>query len=71
MAFRQLTPAFKVEAFSRVKRHGDITRIAEETGYSKPMVSRTLNGQRNNITIVNKAYRLVKDRLQNLKLQSA
>lgn len=67
MAFRHLTPAYKLEAFARAKRRGDINRIAEETGYSQPMVSLTLNGQRNNEKIVNKAYRLVKDRQPNLQ----
>lgn len=62
MAFRKLTPAFKMEAFNRARRQGDIQRIAEQTGYSEPMVSLTLSGKRNNERIVNTAYRMIKDR---------
>lgn len=67
MAFRKLNPVYKIVAFTEAKRHGDITRIAEQTGFSEPMVSLTLRGLRNNEAIVNKAYRLVKDRQTNLQ----
>jgi hypothetical protein len=41
---------------------GDIATVAKKTGYSFDMASKTLRGLRNNETIVNTAYRLVKDR---------
>jgi len=62
MAYRELTTTYKVKAFNQARRQGDIQTIAEATGYSQAMVSMTLNGQRNNETIVNRAYRLVRKR---------
>jgi hypothetical protein len=71
MAFQKLNPVYKIVAFTEAKRRGDVTRVADETGYSTSMVSKTLRGLRNNMSIVNKAYRLVKDRQTNLqKLQA-
>jgi len=69
--YRELNPVYKIVAFTEAKRHGDNVRIAQETGYSESHVSNTLRGRRNNATIVNKAYRLVKDRQTNLQLLSA
>lgn len=71
MAYQKLNPVYKIVAFTEAKRRGDVTRVADETGYSTSMVSKTLRGLRNNMSIVNKAYRLVKDRQTNLqKLQA-
>jgi len=62
MAYKQLSTTYKVKAFNKAKRQGDISTIAESTGYSQAMVSMTLNGQRNNEAIVNRAYSLVRKR---------
>lgn len=67
MAFQKLNTVYKIVAFTEAKRHGDINRIAEETGFTQAYVSMTLRGKRNNESIVNKAYRLVKDRQTNLQ----
>ena len=67
MAYKALNPVYKIVAFTEAKRRGDVTRVADETGYSTSMVSKTLRGLRNNMSIVNKAYRLVKDRQTNLQ----
>jgi predicted transcriptional regulator len=66
MSFRFLPTAYKLVKFAEAKRRNDIVGIAKETGFSQSMVSKTLSGLRNNTTIVNKAYRLVKDRQTNL-----
>ena len=66
MSFRFLPVAYKLVKFAEAKRRNDLTTIAQETGYSISMVSKTLQGLRNNETIVNKAYRLIKDRQSNL-----
>jgi predicted transcriptional regulator len=71
MAYRELNPVYKIVAFTEAKRRGDINRIAKETGYTQAMVSMTLRGKRNNVSIVNKAYRIVKSRQTNLQLLSA
>ena len=67
MANKNLTTEAKVKVFNKAKRLGDIAKLARETGYSESMVSRTLSGQRNNESIVEKAYKLVSRR----KLASA
>jgi predicted transcriptional regulator len=66
MSFRFLPTAYKLVKFAEAKRRNDITNISQETGYSNSMVSKTLSGLRNNELIVNKAYRIVKDRQTNL-----
>ena len=71
MAYKELSPVYKIVAFTEAKRHGDMEVIAKMTGYSSSMVSKTLRGIRNNSSIVNKAYRLVKDRQTNLQRLSA
>lgn len=62
MAYRNLPTIFKVVAFRDAMKKGDLNEVANRTGYSYDMVSKTLRGLRNNETIVNTAYRLVKDR---------
>jgi hypothetical protein len=64
--YQELPVAFKIASYNRAQRRGDVTKIAEETGYSRSMVSRTLRGLRNNTEIVNKGYRLIRNRQSNL-----
>ena len=71
MAFQKLNTVYKIVAYTEAKRRGDVTRIAKETGFTPAMVCMTLQGKRNNETIVNKAYRLVKDRQTNLQRLTA
>lgn len=70
MAFRELSQVYKIVAFTEAKRRGDVNRIAQETGFSHSHVVNTLRGRRNNESIVNKAYRIVKDRQTNLQVIS-
>ena len=71
MAYKNLSAIYKIVAFTEAKQHGDQARIAQETGYSLKHVNNVLRGRRNNTTIVNKAYRLVKDRSTNLQKLAA
>jgi len=71
MAFKNLSPVYKIVAFTESKQHGDQTRIAAETGYSVKHVNNVLRGRRNNTAIVNKAYRLVRSRTTNLQKLAA
>lgn len=64
---KESNPVYKIVVFTEAKQHGDINRIAKETGYSTSMVSNTLKGLRNNPAIVDAAYRLVQDRPTNLQ----
>ena len=57
-----MTTAQKLKAFNNAKRRGDISTLTTRTGFSNAMVSMTLSGQRNNETIVDSAYRLVRRR---------
>ncbi len=57
-----MTTTQKRSTFQRARRTGDITVLAEQTGFSPAMVSMTLSGKRNNEAIVEKAYRLVRRR---------
>jgi len=57
-----MTTTQKLKTINRARRTGDVARLSEETGYSQAMVSMTLSGQRNNETIVEQAYRLVRRR---------
>ena len=68
MSYRVLPTAFKLVKFAEAKRLNDVTIIAKETGYSTSHVSNVLHGRRSNESIVNKAYRLVKDRQTNLTM---
>ena len=62
MSYRNLPTTFKIVAFRDAMKSGDLATVATKTGYSFDMVSKTLRGLRNNESIVNAAYRLVKDR---------
>lgn len=68
MSYRVLPTAYKLVKFAEAKRLNDVTIIAKETGYSASHVSNVLYGRRSNESIVNKAYRLVKDRQSNLTM---
>ena len=62
MANTNATTATKIKVFNQAKRLGDISKLANKTGYSPSMVSMTLSGQRNNEFIVESAYKLVSRR---------
>lgn len=62
MSYQKLPTIFKVVAFRDAMKRGDLQKVANKTGFSYDMVSKTLRGVRNNESIVNTAYRLVKDR---------
>lgn len=68
MSYRILPQAYKLVKFAEAKRQNDVMVIAKETGYSQSHVSNVLYGRRNNDSIVNKAYRLIKDRQTNLTM---
>lgn len=52
----KLSTSEKLRAISRRLRKGDISAIADKTGYDQSHVSRVLRGERNNDSIVNAAY---------------
>lgn len=55
----------KAASINRRLRQGDITRIAEVTGYSTTHVSDVLAGKQFNDRIINKSFDLTRGRVSN------
>lgn len=51
------------------QRRGDVTKVAENTGYSISHCSRVIRGIRNNDRILQEAYRITRRRIKNSELQ--
>lgn len=56
----------KISRANRKLRSGDVTRVAESTGFSPNYVSEVLSGKYNNSRIVNAAYDLSRGRVSNV-----
>jgi len=56
----------KISRTNRKLRLGDITRVAQETGFSPNYVSEVLSGKYNNERIVNAAYDYSRGRISNV-----
>lgn len=55
----------KISRANRKLRSGDVTRVADYTGFSPNYVSEVLSGKYNNSRIVNAAYDLSRGRISN------
>lgn len=55
-SYNKLSYTQKLANYNQRKRHGDVTIIAEKTGYSSTHVSDVLNGKYENSRIMNAAY---------------
>jgi ABC-type molybdenum transport system ATPase subunit/photorepair protein PhrA len=56
----------KLSFFTHRQKQGDVTRIAEETGYSTSHISNMINGARRvNDTVANAMYNLTRRRMKN------
>lgn len=66
--YRTRTYIQKSAMTNRRLREGDITRIAQRTGYSTTHVSDVLSGKEFNNRIMNKAFDMLRGRIQNSKL---
>lgn len=64
-SYTKLTYIQKVSRINRRLRTGDISRIADETGYSTTHVSDVVSGKYFNDSIVNKAYDMTRSRVSN------
>jgi hypothetical protein len=64
-SYQKLTYIQKVSRTNRKLRQGDITRIAENTGYSATHVSDVIAGNEFNDRIVNAAYDMTRGRKAN------
>ena len=63
--YAKLTYIQKVSRINRRLRTGDITRIADGTGYSTTHVSDVVSGKYFNDSIVNRIYDLTRNRVSN------
>lgn len=64
-SYKKLSYIQKVSRINRKLRNGDISRIAQETGYSTTHVSDVVSGKYFNDTIVNRIYDLTRSRKSN------
>jgi hypothetical protein len=63
--YTKLNYTQKVSRVNRKLRTGDITKVAETTGYSTTHVSDVLSGKYFNDRIVNEAYDMTRNRMSN------
>jgi endonuclease V-like protein UPF0215 family len=64
-SYKKLTYAQKVSLINRKLRIGDITLIAESTGYSQGYVSLVASGKYENQRIINALYDRTRGRMPN------
>lgn len=64
--YTKLSYTQKISRTNRKMRLGDVTRVAEATGFSPNYVSEVLSGKYNNERIVNEAYDYTRGRISNV-----
>ena len=70
-SYTKLSYIQKVSRVNRKLRLGDVTKVADTTGFSTTHVSDVLSGKYFNVKIVNEAYDMTRGRLSNVfKLSS-
>ena len=62
---KRVPKLIKMTVIASRQRRGDVTRVAEATGYSVSHVSRVMRGERNNEGILSSAYRRTRRRVKN------
>jgi hypothetical protein len=65
--YTKLSYIQKATRVNRKLRTGDISRVAEATGFSSAHVSDVVSGKYFNDTILNKAYDMTRGRMSNTK----
>lgn len=63
--YNKLGPVQKLAIVNSRLRHGDISRIAKETGFSSSTVSKVIEGNSSNERILNVAYDVTRRRKKN------
>jgi len=61
-----LNSVTKAYVIASRQRRGDVTRTAENTGFSVSYVSRVFRGLRNNESILSEGYRIASRRMKNI-----
>ncbi len=67
-SYQKLSYTQKISKINRKLRSGDVTLVANATDYSTSHVSDVLAGKYNNQRIVNRAYDMTRNRVENLEL---
>jgi DNA-binding IscR family transcriptional regulator len=65
---KRVPKLIKMTVIASRQRRGDVTKVAEATGYSVSYVSRVIRGVRNNEFILSTAYRMTRRRIKNSEL---
>ena len=68
MKYRKLPITAKIAVINSRKRTGDVTTVAQRTGFSPNFVSEVLNGLYRNDRIINKAFDMTRGRKTNSSL---
>ena len=63
--YNKLSYTQKISRINRKLRVGDITKVADMTGYSTTHVSDVISGKYSNDRIVNEAYDVTRGRISN------
>lgn len=64
--YTKLSYTQKISRTNRKMRLGDVSRVAQVTGFSPNYVSEVLSGKYNNERIVNEAYDYTRGRISNV-----
>ena len=62
---KRLTPSMRLARIASLQRRGDVTKVANLTGYSVSYVSEVLNYKYENNEIINTAYGVMRKRKRN------
>lgn len=65
---KRVPKLIKMTVIASRQRRGDVTRVAEATGYSVSYVSRVFRGIRNNEQILSAGYQRTRRRVKNSEL---
>ena len=65
---KQVSKLIKMTIIASRQRRGDVTKVANNTGYSTSHCSRVIRGERNNAAILQEAYRITRRRVKNSDL---
>jgi len=63
--YTKISTTAKVASINSRRRNGDVTKVADRTGFSTSYVSDVLNGHYTNERIINNAYDMTRGRMQN------
>jgi len=64
-SYKKISLTAKLACINSRRRNGDVTKVADRTGFSTSYVSDVLNGHYMNERIINAAYDMSRGRVQN------